>query len=299
MQRNRGRKDVLYGWYSRSPSATLRPTRINVIIADELAAQVQVLPVNPARVEPPRAVIFHLFGSFQGQVTGSMPPRLRPQNLADSVYEQIKSELFEFRLLPGDRFTEAEVADRAGASRTPVRQALYRLQREGFLDVNFRNGWEVRPLDFAQLDALYELRILLEQASVRRMADLSPDELSAVLSPLDARWQVRPSDRCSDVLKVAAWDEEFHCSLVAASKNTEFARVHLEVTEKIRIVRRLDFTEKSRIIATYEEHGAMLAALHLREFDAVAKQLATHIEVSHAQARKITLLRLQNARKSL
>ena len=77
-----------------------------------------------------------------------MPPRLRPQNLADSVYEQLKSELFEFRLLPGDRFTEAEVADRAGASRTPVRQALYRLQREGFLDVNFRNGWEVRPLDF-------------------------------------------------------------------------------------------------------------------------------------------------------
>jgi DNA-binding GntR family transcriptional regulator len=228
-----------------------------------------------------------------------MQPRLRPQNLADSVYEQLKSDLFEFRLLPGDRFTEAEVADRSGASRTPVRQALYRLQREGFLDVNFRNGWEVRPLDFAQLDALYELRILLEQASVRRMADLSSEELSAVLSPLDSRWQVRPSDRSSDVMKVAAWDEEFHCSLVAASKNTEFARVHLEVTEKIRIVRRLDFTETSRITATYEEHSAMLEALHLRKFEGVAKQLAIHIEVSHAQARKITLLRLQNARKTL
>jgi DNA-binding GntR family transcriptional regulator len=228
-----------------------------------------------------------------------MQPRLRPQNLADSVYEQLKSDLFEFRLLPGDRFTEAEVADRSGASRTPVRQALYRLQREGFLDVNFRNGWEVRPLDFAQLDALYELRILLEQASVRRMADLSSEELTAVLSPLDARWKVSPSDRSSDVMKVAAWDEEFHCSLVAASKNTEFSRVHLEVTEKIRIVRRLDFTESSRITATYDEHSAMLEALHLRKFEAVAKQLAIHIEVSHAQARKITLLRLQNARKSL
>src|SRR5580698_7866150 len=143
-----------------------------------------------------------------------MPPRLRPQNLADSVYEQLKSELFEFRLLPGDRFTEAEVADRSGASRTPVRQALYRLQREGFLDVNFRNGWEVRPLDFSLLDALYELRILLEQTSVRRMANLSPNELNAVLSPLDAIWQVRPADRCGDHAKVAKWDEEYHCSLV-------------------------------------------------------------------------------------
>ena len=54
-----------------------------------------------------------------------------------------------------------------------MRQALYRLEREGFLDVNFRNGWEVRPLDFDQLDALYELRILLEQTSIQRMEGLA------------------------------------------------------------------------------------------------------------------------------
>lgn len=228
-----------------------------------------------------------------------MAPRLRPQNLADSVYDQLKSELFEFRLLPGDRFTEGEVAERTGASRTPVRQALYRLQREGFLDVNFRNGWEVRPLDFAQLDAMYELRILIEQASVRRMKDLNSTELNDVLVPIEARWRVRPADRSSEVHEFAKWDEEFHCSLVAASKNSEFARVHLEVTEKIRFVRRLSFTEHSRITATYKEHSAILETLRNREFEAAADQLATHIEVSRAQNRKITLLKLQDARKSL
>jgi DNA-binding GntR family transcriptional regulator len=228
-----------------------------------------------------------------------MAPRLRPQNLADSVYDQLKSELFEFRLLPGDRFTEGEVAERTGASRTPVRQALYRLQREGFLDVNFRNGWEVRLLDFGQLDAMYELRILLEQASVRRMKDLDSIGLNDVLVPIEARWRVRPADRNSEALEVARWDEEFHCSLVAASKNSEFARVHLEVTEKIRFVRRLSFTEHSRITATYKEHSAILETLRHREFEAAADQLATHIEVSRAQNRKITLLKLQDARKSL
>jgi len=228
-----------------------------------------------------------------------MQPRLRPHNLADSVYEQLKTELFEFRLLPGDRFTEAEVAVRTGASRTPVRQALYRLQREGFLDVNLRNGWEVRPLDFDQLDALYELRILLEQASVRRLQNRTADELRETLEPLEARWHVSPSERCTDGMTVAAWDEEFHCSLVEASKNVEFARVHLEVTEKIRIVRRLDFTKSSRIIATYEEHGAMLSGLAVRDFESVADQLAIHIEASREQAREITLSRLQNARRSL
>jgi DNA-binding GntR family transcriptional regulator len=228
-----------------------------------------------------------------------MAPRLRPQNLADSVYDQLKSDLFEFCLLPGDRFAEGEVAERTGASRTPVRQALYRLQREGFLDVNFRNGWEVRPLDFTQLDAMYELRILLEQASVRRMKDLDSIELNDILVPIEARWRVRPADRSSKAIEVAKWDEEFHCSLVAASKNSEFARVHLEVTEKIRFVRRLSFAEHSRITATYKEHSTILETLRHREFEAAADQLATHIEVSRAQNRKITLLKLQDARKSL
>lgn len=228
----------------------------------------------------------------------AMPNHLRPQSLADTVYDQLKTELFEFQLLPGDRFTEAEVADRTGASRTPVRQALYRLRREGFLEVNFRNGWEVRPLDFDQLDALYELRILLEQTSVRRMKNLAPEELHTILLPLEARWKIPPSERNSDGLQVAEWDEIFHCSLVAASKNAEFARVHMEVTERIRIVRRLDFTQISRITATYQEHAAVLDALRRKAFDAAADQLTTHIEVSRFEARKLTLLKLQNARRN-
>jgi DNA-binding GntR family transcriptional regulator len=232
-----------------------------------------------------------------GQLT--MPQPTRPQNLADAVYDQVKAELFEFRLLPGDRFTEAEIAERTGVSRTPVRQALQRLQRAGFLDVNIRNGWEVRPLDFAQLDALYELRILLEQASVHRMKDLDPIELNEVLAPIEAIWRVRPTDRSHESREVAQWDEQFHCGLVAASRNSEFVRVHLEVTEKIRFVRRLSFAEHSRITATYKEHSAILETLRNREFDEAADQLATHIEVSRAQNRKITLLRLQDARKTL
>lgn len=229
----------------------------------------------------------------------STPSRPRAQNLADSVYRQLKSELFEFQLLPGDRFTEGEVAHRTGASRTPVRQALYRLQREGFLTVNFRNGWEVRPLDFDQLDALYELRVLLEQTSVRRMENLTPEELGATLAPLEARWNVPQEEQSTDGRQVASWDEEFHCNLVAASKNSEFVRVHAEVTDRIRIVRRLDFTQQSRVVATYREHAAMLAALREGAFDEASAQLARHIESSRIEARKLTLLRLQSARQNL
>lgn len=221
------------------------------------------------------------------------------QNLAHSVYEQLRSELFDFRLLPGDRFSEIEVAERTGASRTPVRQALYRLHSEGFLEVRPRSGWEVRPLNFERLDALYELRILLEQAAVKRLGTLTPEQLDTALAPLEARWLVSAKKRSTDPIEVAAWDENFHCSLVAAANNAEFVRVHWDVTERIRIVRRLDFTKAARIKVTYEEHSSILRALRQRAVDEAADQLTAHIKLSQDEARKITLFRLQSARRTL
>jgi DNA-binding GntR family transcriptional regulator len=221
------------------------------------------------------------------------------QNLAHSVYEQLRSELFDFRLLPGDRFSEIEVAERTGTSRTPVRQALYRLHREGFLQVRPRSGWEVKPLDFEQLDALYELRTLLEQAAVKRLADLTPERLNAALAPLEERWLVPPEERNTSLTSIATWDEDFHCSLVAAAGNPEFVRVHWDVTERIRIVRHLDFTKPARIRATYEEHASILRALRQRSFGDASDQLRVHIALSQVAARNITLHKLQSARRSL
>lgn len=77
--------------------------------------------------------------------------------LAEQVYGRLKEDIFEFRLLPGDHFTETEMAAHYEVSRTPMRDALYRLQREGFLEVGFRRGWKVRNLDFSYFDDLYDL----------------------------------------------------------------------------------------------------------------------------------------------
>ncbi|MCE3253821.1 MAG: GntR family transcriptional regulator, partial [Cellvibrio sp.] len=66
-------------------------------------------------------------------------------NLTERIYQTLKDDIFSFRLLPGDRFSENEIAERVAASRTPVREALARLQREGFVDVSFRSGWQVKP----------------------------------------------------------------------------------------------------------------------------------------------------------
>ncbi|MGK8705886.1 FCD domain-containing protein [Metapseudomonas otitidis] len=110
-----------------------------------------------------------------------------------------------------------------------------RLQQEGYLQVHFRSGWEVLPFEFERFEALYDLRIVLERAAIERLCEAA--DAAASLAPLYARWQVPPSWRSEVDAEVAAWDEAFHCELVAVAGNPELARVHREVSERIRVVR--------------------------------------------------------------
>ena len=105
-------------------------------------------------------------------------------NLAATVYERLKGDIFDFRLLPGDRFTETEVALRAGVSRTPVREALYKLQCDGYIQVSSRNGWSVMPFDFEAFESLYDVRVILELSAVQKLCEMEGrpefDELKGV-----------------------------------------------------------------------------------------------------------------------
>lgn len=223
------------------------------------------------------------------------PDTLERTNLAEQVYARLKAELHDFQLVPGDRFSEAELGARLGVSRTPVREALFRLRNEGFLDVESKAGWFVKPIDFDRLDQLYDLRIVLETASLDRLAQRAdePGELQA----LKAVWLVPDDQRLTDGHAVGELDERFHAQLVAATGNREMARVHQDVTERIRIVRRLDFTRGDRIEATYAEHAKILRAVIQRKPDAAKLLLKSHIEQSKLEVRKITLHALLQARE--
>ncbi len=215
-------------------------------------------------------------------------------NLAEQVYAALKAQMHNFTLVPGDRFSEADLGHRLGVSRTPVREALFRLRNEGLLEVESKAGWFVRAIDFTRLDQLYDLRVVLELASVGRLCAL-PDPPTA-LEDLKAHWLVPVAERLADGGAVGALDEGFHASLVRAAGNDEIARVHWDVTERIRIIRRLDFTRADRIDATYNEHAKILRSVMQRKADQAQLLLRSHIEQSKAEVRKITLATLHEAR---
>jgi len=219
--------------------------------------------------------------------------RVNPDSLADQAYGQLKASIYDFHLLPGDRFSESDIADRLQMSRTPVREALFRLQREGYVEVLFRSGWQVRPFDFQQFEQLYDVRITLEVAAVQKLCNTVEAPL---LDDLKRAWLVRPEDRLTDGPSVSALDERFHEQLVEATGNREMARIHHDITERIRIIRHLDFTKELRIEATYAEHAKILRAVIERHSVEAVLLLTSHIESSKAEVRKITLHMLYEAR---
>jgi DNA-binding GntR family transcriptional regulator len=226
-------------------------------------------------------------------IPGALPAR---GSLAEQIYSRLKAELHDFRLIPGDRLSEADIGIRYGASRTPVREALFRLRKEGFLEVEPKSGWFVRPIDFHKLEELYDLRVILECASIARVCARSEDN-TAELDALKAIWLIPDAERLTDPHHVGALDEEFHSALVRAAGNQEVARVHWEVTESIRIIRRLDFTRGDRINATYDEHAKILRAVIQRKADHAQWMLRSHVEQSKAEVRKITLQTLFDAKE--
>jgi DNA-binding GntR family transcriptional regulator len=224
-------------------------------------------------------------------------PGAGPNPLAEQVYLQLKDDIFNFRLFPGDRFSETDIADHYGVSRTPMRDGLFRLQREGYLEVGFRRGWRVAQLDFARLDQLYDLRIVLELAALERLcADVQGAASHGALEALRAIWCGEVASREVEPVAMFQLDEDFHRRLVAASENHEMLRVHNEVSERIRIVRRLDFLKPRRVDATYEEHAMLINLAARGKTTEATILLRSHITQSKLEVRKITLSMLSEAR---
>jgi DNA-binding GntR family transcriptional regulator len=216
------------------------------------------------------------------------------ETLAEQAYRCLKQKLFDFELLPGDRLSETELADSLGLSRTPLRQALQRLQHEGLVEAMPKLGWMVPPLQFDRIDAQYDFRILIECFAVRACCAMTGPR--PALGLLAAVWQVDADRRLNDAAEVGVLDERFHQSIVELAGNPEIVRTHREITDRIRIVRRLDFTKDHRIDATYDEHAAVIRALKARRAQEAERLLTAHIEQSKIEVRKITLDALYRAR---
>ena len=215
-------------------------------------------------------------------------PKSGTTNLANIIYQQIKDDIFSFQLKPGQRFTETDIAEKYQVSRTPIRQVLYRLEQEGYVNVHFRSGWEIKPLDFTFYQELFDLRMILEKEAVKRLCSIDHEQ-SIELQQLKQLWLVEPEAYNCNIQELVRQSEDFHCALVRAAGNVQMAKIHHEISEKIRIVLSLGAMREFDIQHAYEDHGAILKCILNLDAEGAIHLAEHHVLHSIEDVKNITL----------
>jgi len=215
---------------------------------------------------PPRAATARIPGTT---MTAAPAPH------ASNIYDRIKVMATTFRLRPGERINEVELARRLGVSRTPVREALNRVAAEGFLVATPSRGYTVRTLDAQQILALYEYRATVELGIVRAVCKrATDDELAALLELAELHRDEPETD--GQAIRLLWRDEEFHERMAALTGNAEFQRSIRSINERIRFARWMDL--RSRRSLTHNDHPDIVRALIARDLARVEALMARHID---------------------
>ncbi|WP_419897620.1 GntR family transcriptional regulator [Roseomonas sp. USHLN139] len=210
-------------------------------------------------------------------MTTEAPPLPAPPagRSADRVHEQVKAMAVTYRLRPGERVNEVELARALGVSRTPLREALNRLAAEGFLIATANRGYSVRPLDPKRVLTLYEYRAMLEVGALRLAAERATEAELAALEAFAERSRDEPDDDIQ-ALRLLALDEQFHERLAQLSDNEEMLRSLRSLNERVRFIRWIDM-RKGRRPTTQQEHLQIVRHLRARDAEAAARLMTRHI----------------------
>jgi len=202
-------------------------------------------------------------------------PIARPSGLAEEVYRRIRADIMSLRIPPDTRVSVDSLARELGVSQTPIREALSMLEANRLVSKRHFAGYATSPrMDRAQLDDLFEFRLLIEPHAARKAAEGMADGDMAML----ASGESAPShDAFADM------DTEFHRLIAQGAGNhliaDSLARLHIHV-HIFRSCFRSEITEEA-----VHEHNAIIAAIRSRDGDRAEAAMRRHIELSYGRLR--------------
>lgn len=200
---------------------------------------------------------------------------------ADHAYAELKRRLLSGEFALNVRLGEERLASLIGMSRTPIREALFRLHAEGLVERWSDGGFRPVAPDVSVMLDIYEVRSALEVAAIRRPSQLGMAHDREMLEALRADWLELADDaeREPDPGFVAV-DESFHIALAEAAGNQVLVDQLRLLNDRIRVVRMQDFMVEGRIASTIAEHLTILDALLAGEPALAEQLLSEHIGLS-------------------
>jgi DNA-binding GntR family transcriptional regulator len=199
---------------------------------------------------------------------------------AERVYGELRAQLLRGELPAGARLGEERLAAEFDTSRTPVREALRRLEGDGHLVRGPGAGLYPNAPNVASMAHLYDVRLAIEELSVRRAAG---DGDTARLEAVRDEWLGYAEGFSAAALRGPDFvhaDETFHQSLAEASGNPIAEQVLRDVNARIRLLRIHDFTSEDRIRATIAEHLEIIDATLSGDAEASVAFMRAHVQRS-------------------
>ncbi|WP_342726282.1 GntR family transcriptional regulator [Bradyrhizobium sp. B097] len=199
-------------------------------------------------------------------------------NLIDQVYGRLLEAIIDRTLLPGQRITQNELADRLGVSRQPISHALHLLHRQGLVAESGKRGFEVTQLDPQRIRELYEVRGAID-ALAARLAATRVKEDSAARGQLEGALEAgRAIDDNAPLARLIALDVDFHSAIYRLAGNTAIEEMIAPQWPHMRrsmatVLAELDYRDSA-----WTEHETIAA--HIFSGNAAAAEAAA---LAHAQ----------------
>ena len=196
-------------------------------------------------------------------------------DLTEKVYQEIRRRIMTFKLLPGVRISDKEIAQELGLSRTPVRQALYKLVEKGLAEAKHNQGFRVRVFSMDEVKDLYLFREALETLAVRQaVINMSPHKADRLRDHMAGYPEMIEA---GDLVEFTRLDSEFHQMIADFSESRLLHRTIGNLQDQLWIVRRYQHLAPKSLLETQAEHGSIIARMVEGRSEEAAGIMSDHI----------------------
>ena len=196
--------------------------------------------------------------------------------LRDHIFEKLQQAIYSGKLKSGERLTEKKVAEELGVSRTPVREALYRLTSLGLIKMIPHRGFLISRWSSKEIEDVIELRSVLEafavRLAIRYILKKEIDELKDLINKMEKAVLKR------DVMKASCLNSLFHDKIVHVSRNKELSEVMESIKNKIYHFRIISLSSPNRLKESFEEHKKILDVIINKDSELAQELISQHIK---------------------
>ena len=198
-------------------------------------------------------------------------------SLMGEAYRALKEAIRNNALPPGFQGSEQEIATRLGMSRSPVHEAVLRLQEEGLVRIRPKRGVVICALSPQDMKEIYEVAIALEAVAAELLAAQPPELRHPFCDEMDRlNGDMKQALSADDLDAWAQADEEFHRSLVERCGNRRIAKMAQTIRDQYHRARMLTLRMRARPAQSVEDHQAIVAAIRAGEITAAHDAARSH-----------------------